>query len=216
MIQQTLVNAANSGIPEVVEEIIEVFPGLVHHTNEMGQNIFHIAILNRCEDVFNLIYQFREEVRHLIVTKRDSNDKSCLDLILDLKKEQKLNLRASAAGAALQNCSGSRGFRTKETTTSGPVYTEAHEELVKEGEKLMKDAATSCTTIVALVTAVLFAVAITVPGGNDGNNGIPILFEDRGFIIFVILDAFGLFSSISYVVMFLSILTSRYSVIDFL
>ncbi|XP_059668782.1 ankyrin repeat-containing protein ITN1-like [Cornus florida] len=80
----------------------------------------------------------------------------------------------------------------------------------------MKDTATSCTIIAALVTTVVFAAAITVPGGNDRNKGFPILFEDRGFITFVISDALGLFSSISSVVMFLSILTSRYSVTDFL
>ncbi|XP_059647541.1 ankyrin repeat-containing protein ITN1-like isoform X1 [Cornus florida] len=223
IIQTSLVSAAVSGIPEVVEEIIEVFPDLVYHTNEMGQNIFRIAILNRCEDVFNLIYQFREEVRHLILTIKDVNNKSCLDLIVDLKKEQKLNLRGSAAGAALQMQRELQWFKevekhsiTKERTISGTVYTETHEELVKEGEKWMKDTATSCTIIAALVATVVFAAAITVPGGDDDKSGIPILFQDKSFILFVVSDALALFSSVSSVLMFLSILTLRYSIIDFL
>lgn len=96
------------------------------------------------------------------------------------------------------------------------VFTEAHKELVKEGEKWMKDTASSCSLVAALIATVMFAVAITVPGGNINDNGHPIFLKDTAFIIFGISDVFSLFSSVAALLMFLSILTARYAEDDFL
>ncbi|XP_059633233.1 protein ACCELERATED CELL DEATH 6-like isoform X2 [Cornus florida] len=229
IIKSSLMSAASSGIPEVIEEILEVFPELAYCRNEKGQHIFHVAILNRCESVFNLIYQFHEEVRQIILSTVDSNSNRCLELVADLGKEQKLHLRASAAGAALQMQRELQWFKevekssfdhfdynTDKRSTPRIIFTETHEELVKEGEKWMKDTATSCTIIAALVATIVFAAAITVPGGNDDISGLPIFLQDKAFIVFIISDVLALFSSVSSVLEFLSILTSRYAEIDFL
>ncbi|KAF7148150.1 hypothetical protein RHSIM_Rhsim03G0044300 [Rhododendron simsii] len=80
----------------------------------------------------------------------------------------------------------------------------------------MKDTATSCTIVSALIATMVFAAAITVPGGNDGKNGIPLLSKRKAFVIFGIFDAMALFSSITSVLTFLVILTSRYAEEDFL
>ena len=61
----------------------------------------------------------------------------------------------------------------------------------------------------------MFAAAFTVPGGSD-SRGIPNLLHEKSFMIFAISDMLALFSSITSVLMFLGILTSRYAEEDFL
>ncbi|KAK3021140.1 hypothetical protein RJ639_045913 [Escallonia herrerae] len=101
--------------------------------------------------------------------------------------------------------------------TPSMVFIKEHRELMIEGEKWMKDAANSCTIAPALVTTVVFAAAITVPGGNHGNTGLPIFSKEAGFIIFAISNGISLFTSTTSLLMFLSILTSAlYTEHDFL
>lgn len=95
-------------------------------------------------------------------------------------------------------------------------FSKNHIELVKEGERSMKETATSCTVVCALIVTMMFAAAFTVPGGNNGDTGFPILFKDRAFRVFIIADAISLFASTTSVMLFLGILTSRYAEDDFL
>ncbi|PRQ53103.1 putative PGG domain-containing protein [Rosa chinensis] len=96
------------------------------------------------------------------------------------------------------------------------VFTKYHKELMKEGEKSMKETATSCTVVGALVVTMMFAAAFTVPGGNNQDTGAPMFLKAKGFMIFIISDAISLFSSTTSVMIFLGILTSRYKEDDFL
>ncbi|XP_059669053.1 ankyrin repeat-containing protein ITN1-like [Cornus florida] len=96
------------------------------------------------------------------------------------------------------------------------IFSETHKELMIEGEKWLKDNANSCTIVTALVITIVFAAVITVPGGFDNNNGFLILSKDKAFTIFIISDVLAFLSSTSFLLMFLSIITSRFSVIDFL
>lgn len=104
----------------------------------------------------------------------------------------------------------------KDRQTPRMVFTAEHKDLVEKGEKWMKDTATSCATVAALVVTVVFAAAFTVPGGNNSDVGIPIYLNETSFMIFAVSDALGLFSSSTSLLMFLGILTSRYSEEDFL
>lgn len=96
------------------------------------------------------------------------------------------------------------------------VFTEAHKQLVKEGEKWLKDTESSCTVAATLIATVVFAAAITIPGGTSNENGHPIFSKDRAFIVFGISDALSLFPSVAAILIFLSILTGRYAEVDFL
>ena len=80
----------------------------------------------------------------------------------------------------------------------------------------MKSTATSCMLVATLIATVVFAAVITVPGGENNNTGVPIFLREKWFLIFVISDAMALFSSSASIIMFLSILTSRYAENDFL
>ncbi|RZC48268.1 hypothetical protein C5167_041223 [Papaver somniferum] len=92
---------------------------------------------------------------------------------------------------------------------------------MEKGEKWMKDTSTSCMVVAALIATVAFAAAIAVPGGNisDGSskkNGLPVFLNKDLFMFFAIADALALVSSITSVLMFLAVFTSRYSEEDFL
>ncbi|KAJ8545184.1 hypothetical protein K7X08_017767 [Anisodus acutangulus] len=104
----------------------------------------------------------------------------------------------------------------KDGKTPGQLFTEEHKLLLKEGERWMKDTSNSCMIVATLIATVMFAAAFTVPGGNNSDEGTPILLKQNAFAVFVISDAVALFSSIVSIIMFLSILTSRYTEVDFL
>lgn len=99
--------------------------------------------------------------------------------------------------------------------TPAMVFTEEHKMLVKKGEEWMKQAATGCSLATTLIATIVFAAAISVPGG-DGENGKPKFFKEKSFTIFDISDALSLLSSIAAMIVFLSILITRYAEDDFL
>ncbi|KAJ1431088.1 PGG domain [Sesbania bispinosa] len=96
------------------------------------------------------------------------------------------------------------------------LFTETHEELVKDGEKWAKGTAESLTIVGTLITTIVFAAAFTVPGGYNQETGVPIFLHDKLFIAFLIADAISFFTSVASVLIFAGVLTSRYTEKDFL
>ncbi|KAF3956320.1 hypothetical protein CMV_018538, partial [Castanea mollissima] len=111
-------------------------------------------------------------------------------------------------------------FMLEYTNTNGKrpreLFTESHKELLKEGEQWMKETASSCTVVAALIVTIMFAAAITVPGGNKQDSGLPTFLNEKVFMVFIISDALSLLSASTSLLMFLGILTSRYAEEDFL
>lgn len=99
--------------------------------------------------------------------------------------------------------------------TPAIVFTEEHKELVKEGKKWMKDAATSGLVAAAFIATIVFAAVITIPG-DYADNSHPKLYGQTTFKIFCISNALSLFSSISVIIMFLSFFTACNGEQDFL
>lgn len=64
------------------------------------------------------------------------------------------------------------------------LFTEENMLLLREGEKRMKDTANSCMIVPTLIATMVFVVVFTVPGGNNGDDGIPILLKLNGFTAF--------------------------------
>jgi len=81
---------------------------------------------------------------------------------------------------------------------------------MKEGEQWMKDTATFCIVVGALILTIMFAAAITVPGDNNQNTGLPMFLKKKVLMLFIISDSLSLFSLSTSVLMFLGVLTSRY------
>nr|GEX41166.1 putative reverse transcriptase domain-containing protein [Tanacetum cinerariifolium] len=96
------------------------------------------------------------------------------------------------------------------------VFTREHANLVKEGEQWMKTTAESCSITAALIVTIVFAVAITVPGGSNQETGILLFRKEIAFTIFAVADAISLFLAATSLLVFLSILTTRFSEKDFL
>ncbi|KAL7224897.1 hypothetical protein ACSBR1_026219 [Camellia fascicularis] len=218
--------AARLGIREVVEEIIESIPQIIWLDDTDNLNIFQLAVIYRCENVFNLLYQMSRHTQSLMI-KMNSSQNSILHLAGQLAPPNKLNL---VSGAALQIQRELQWYKEVEKfvipsyiekqnhrgETPSTVFTNNHKDLVVEGEKWMKNRATSSTIAATLITAIVFAAAITVPGGNNNTSGLPIFSTEKAFIIFVVSDAIALFMSTTSLLIFLSILTLRYAEDDFL
>ncbi|XVF29511.1 hypothetical protein REPUB_Repub15cG0129700 [Reevesia pubescens] len=180
-----------------------------------------LAVLHRREKVFNLIYK-------MCLSQKWVASYPCKD------KENILHLAGRCIpsrhinGAALQMQREMQWFkaverfvhpllleeRNDEKKTPREVFDDEHKELVKEGEKWMRDTATSCMVVDALIIAMVFAAIIAVPGNNE--KGIPNFRHETLFNVFVIADAAALFSSSFSLLLFIRILTSRYAEGDFL
>lgn len=91
--------AARLGIHNVIEMIVEAFPdAILAWQPDSDQFIFHVAVLNRSEHVFNLIYQMSDhKYKFSDLTDRDGNN--LLHAAGKLAPSHKLN---QISGAALQ------------------------------------------------------------------------------------------------------------------
>ncbi|XP_047952686.1 uncharacterized protein LOC125198376 isoform X2 [Salvia hispanica] len=165
--EDIMLTAAESGNPDVVEEIVKTFPHAIHCVNSSNQTCLHLAIKNSCERVFNLMYQTSNYGYHYS-NKIDDSGNSILHLVARLAPPHKLNL---VSGAALQMQREIQWFQE---------------------------------------------AAITVPGSNQSESGYPMFYKSVAFKIFAVSDAVSLFTSTTSLLMFLSILTSRYAEQDFL
>ncbi|XP_059657274.1 ankyrin repeat-containing protein NPR4-like [Cornus florida] len=217
--------AVEFGNFEFIVELIRSYPDLIWKVDEESRSIFHIAVMHRQEKIFKLIYGIGAH-KDLITSYKDANNTNMLHLAGKLAPSNRLNI---VSGAALQmqrellwfkevekNVQPLyREMRNTEGRTPRMLFTEEHKELVKEGEKWMKDTASACMLVAMFITTVMFAAIFTVPGGNS-NEGTPNFLQAKSFIIFAISDASALFSSVTSILMFLSILTSRYADEDFL
>ncbi|KAL9691075.1 hypothetical protein QQ045_011492 [Rhodiola kirilowii] len=214
--------ATKHGIHELIEECLSRYPGLIWHHVE-GLPLFMAAIKYRHVKVFNLVHQVTGYVH--FVTKKFGKD-NALHLVGRKASPHRLS---TVTGAALQMQRELQWYQevekfvepsfrealNKENKTPRMVFIDEHKDLVEKGEKWMKDTASSSTLVAALIVTVSFAAIFTAPGGNK-DNGIAYFLRDSTFILFVISDAVALFSSVTSVLMFLAMLTSRYAVDDFL
>ena len=86
------------------------------------------------------------------------------------------------------------------------LFTKKHEKLRRDGEKWMRDTANYSMVVSVLIGSIMFTGQVA-----DGLNKDPHL-----FLAFTVSTAASLFGSSTSLIMFLSILTSRYSYEDFL
>ncbi|CAI9262260.1 unnamed protein product [Lactuca saligna] len=217
--------AARQDAYEVVDEILMRCPEAIRYKDKSGYDIIQIAVIHRSEHIYELI-KILGERRNVYRTIEDSSQNNMLHLVGRLAPTHKLKLRT---GAALQlqrelqwrevvKKMVSPAYITKENIfneTPDMVFTKEHKHLVKEGEQWMKTVAESCSITAALIATIVFAAAITVPGGSNQDTGIPVFTENVAFKIFAVADAISLFASSTALLMFQSILTGRFSEQDF-
>ncbi|KAI5578292.1 hypothetical protein POPTR_008G023400v4 [Populus trichocarpa] len=218
-------NAVKNGIVEMIVEMVKVCPNLMHTFDKNGRVFLMSSVAHRQEKIFSLFYGLEgRNGNFLSVT--DVFDNTMLHCAGELSPSTQL---ARISGAALQMQRELQWYREVESIvnpraktycnqngeTPGQLFTKSHEKLMAAGEKWMKQVATSSTVVGALIITVMFTAAFTVPGGNK-DTGFPVFLHEKSFLIFIISDAISLFASSTSVLMFLGILTSRYSENDFL
>ncbi|XP_016652491.1 PREDICTED: ankyrin repeat-containing protein At3g12360-like [Prunus mume] len=219
--------AIERGMVEFTDSVLQARPDLMWISTKIQGNLIHFAIECRQEKIYSLIYRLDKRKRTLIGLSADMSNNFALHMAGMLSPRAKLD---NISGAALQMQRELQWFkevetiglpRVKECTnregmTPHELFTKNHKEMVKEGERWMKETATSCTVVGALIITIMFAAAFTIPGGNNGETGFPIFLYKKLFMAFIVADAMSLFSSTTSVLMFLGILTSRYAEEDFL
>ncbi|MFS7917533.1 putative PGG domain-containing protein [Helianthus anomalus] len=221
---EALFEAVRRDIYEVVDEILFTSPDAINCKDGEGYNIIQLSVLNRAEKVYNLIYHIIERTKsHMI----DSSSNNLGHLVGRLAPSFVLG---RTTGAALQLQRELLWFKEVEklvlplqltekniyNETPAMVFTTEHQDLLKEGEMWMKTTAESCSITAALIVTIVFAAAITVPGGSNQESGIPLFKKEITFTIFAVANAFSLFTATTALLLFLSILTTRFSEKDFL
>ncbi|KAB2610274.1 ankyrin repeat-containing protein [Pyrus ussuriensis x Pyrus communis] len=226
-LEEALLVAVEQGHVEYITHFFEDFSYPVHYTNDKRQSLYQIAAECRHHKVYNLIYALShsDRIQEIVGTK----DKFGNNMLHTVASITPLSQIYHIQGAALQMQRELQWFKevesvanpkdceavNKKNMTPREVFIENHKEMWKEAENSMKETATSCTVVGALIVTIMFAAVFTVPGGNNGDTGLPTFLTKKVFIAFVFSDAISLFSSTTSIIMFLGILTSRYSQDDF-
>ena len=97
--------------------------------------------------------------------------------------------------------------------TAMEIFTETHKQLIKEGGEWLLKTSDSCSVVAALIATVAFTASATVPGSTE--KGKPVLENDLAFQVFSISSLVSLCFSVTALIMFLLILSSRYQVSEF-
>ncbi|XP_074293718.1 uncharacterized protein LOC141620857 [Silene latifolia] len=208
--------AVEVGNVEFVTTLIGRYPDLIWKLDEKHRSIFHVAVQFRRETIFRLIFEIGA-IKDLLATyiHKDTGD-NILHLAAKLPSSDRLNC---ISGAALQMQREMLWFKVvedivqpqlaesknEEGLTAKALFTQQHKELRKEGEEWLRKTAGSCSVVATLIAGVVFGAALKVPAS-----------QDAWLWIFVISDSVSLISSTASILMFLSIMTSRYAEKDFL
>ncbi|KAL0010128.1 hypothetical protein SO802_005236 [Lithocarpus litseifolius] len=180
------------------------------------KRIFHIAVEKRYENIFNLFYELGP-IKDLIADKIDGGGNNMLHLVARMAPQEKLN---AISGAALQMQRELLWFKevervvsptfkemkNNEEETPYALFEKSHETLRKEGEKWMRNTANSSMVVATLIGSIMFS----------GQPTDELKLNPNLLLVYSISSAIVLFCSSTSLIMFLSILTSRYSYDDFL
>lgn len=111
-----------------------------------------------------------------------------------------------------------RERKNADNLTPHELFTRDHEDVVRLDEKWMTAIACQCMVVARLIATMVLTAALTVPGGYNQEDGIPIFHSETAYQVFVIADAISLLSSTTSILyMFVSVFfSSNYSELDFL
>ncbi|KAI6679111.1 hypothetical protein NL676_032992 [Syzygium grande] len=223
---QVLVRATARGVSELVKLCIQFFPELIWIAPN-GVSLVAHAVKYRRERTLGLFLKVSSTNEMSLVpaptlekTKRIMKEaaeyKPTLDEVINVSGAAFRMQRELQWFKAVESCTMPIMRTYYDEGTYWKIFVDKHKDLLESGEKWMKDTANSCMLISTLIATVLFAAAFTMPGGNDDKTGVPLLLGQDSILVFAISDGLGLFSSVTAILIFLAILTSRYEAQDFL
>ncbi|XP_057431617.1 ankyrin repeat-containing protein ITN1-like isoform X2 [Lotus japonicus] len=218
--------AAQVGNFEFLSVVMSTYPDMIWELNTMDQSIIHIAALHRHASIFNLIHEIGP-TKDIILTFIDKKKNNLLHCVAKLAPPDRLNIVSGAALQMMLELSwfeevkkmmlpSSLEMKNSEDLTPGELFTREHADLLKRAEAWMERTANSCMVVSTLIATGVFSAAFSLPGGNNDNTGSPNYLEKPSFLLFALSDATALISSSTSILIFLSILISRYAEDDFL
>ncbi|KAG6619476.1 hypothetical protein I3842_Q096300 [Carya illinoinensis] len=187
-----------------------------------------LGVLHRQEKTFSILYGLDGMIMNSLTCLQDGNKNNMLHMAGMI--EDAIRQINQIPGAALQMQRELQWFKEvkiivlpkfKETKnqdglTPRQLFTKNHADMKEKGEQWMKNTATSCTVVGTLIITIMFAAVFSFQGDNNQSMGLPKSLNNFLFNVFIISYALSLFSSSTSILMFLGILTSRYSEEDFL
>ncbi|KAK3200076.1 hypothetical protein Dsin_023491 [Dipteronia sinensis] len=220
--------AAEEGNIDFLSILIHKNPALILKVNEAGHTIFHTAVSYRHKNILKLLYEIPSMKDVIFAVEVGKEKNNILHLAAKLPPDQDgLNVGAGAVFLMQRELLWFQEVRklmppifaeakNKDSETARTLFFKEHKGLMKEGEEWMKRNAESCMLVATLIATVVFAAAITVPGGVKEDTGAPNFLKKAAFMIFAISDTISLVSSSCSLLTFLSIFTARYAEEEFL
>ncbi|CAH1423745.1 unnamed protein product [Lactuca virosa] len=219
-----LLLATKHGCPQIVEEILTLYPQAIEHIDQDGRNILHVAIKNRNHEIFDMVVNTRY-AKERLRGKIDNDANTLLHMVAEEVEDVDSDLKGPAY--VLQD--NMRMFKKVEkicttldkmklnsrSKTAEQEFNEGNDKRRKEAKEWMTENAKNYTVVAVLIATVAFAAAYTVPGGPNPKTGQPVLKEKPLFFFFTVADAMSLSAALTSVIMFLNIITSSYRFKDF-
>ncbi|CAL0309043.1 unnamed protein product [Lupinus luteus] len=220
-IESPILIAARTGVAEMVESILDKFPVAIHDVDINNKNIVLLAIENRQPRVYRLLSKM-DMIKETAFRHVDNQGNSAVHLAAMYRNHKPWRV----PGAAMQMQWEYKWFKNSmppnfyerynnKGQTAKQIFINTHGHLVKEGSKWLCNTAESCSVVAALVAAVAFTTSTAIPGGPNQENGIPIFQGRPAFKLFALSSLVALCSSVTSLVLFLSILSSRFQEKDF-
>ncbi|XVF65194.1 hypothetical protein PTKIN_Ptkin09bG0227600 [Pterospermum kingtungense] len=219
-----IIIAASKGITEMVDKILEKFPVAIQDVDAENKNVLLLAVENRQTHVLQFLTQ-KKNLHDAVFHHWDNQGNNALHLAATYGNYKPWLI----PGSALQMQWEIKWYKfvkksmakyllvhyNKKGQTPKQIFTETHKALVKDGSEWLTKTSESCSVIAALIATVAFATAASIPGGVNQETGKPILQNEPAFGVFAISSLVALCSSITALVFFLAILTSRFEEKDF-
>ncbi|KAL2340244.1 hypothetical protein Fmac_008184 [Flemingia macrophylla] len=221
-----LFDAVKVGNVGFLSELISQYPSLIWEVDSENRSIIHTAVLHRHASIYNLVHEIGP-IRDIIVTfEEDGSKNTLLHLAAELAPRSQLEL---VSGAAFQMSAEIAWFKEVKKImpasliwkknsgdfTAEEFFTEKHENLRQKAEGWMKRTAEFCMLISTVIATGVFAAAINIPGGMNDQTKDPNYLNKKSFQLFAISNAISLITSATAILIFLSILVSRYAEHDF-
>ncbi|XWS13428.1 hypothetical protein CRYUN_Cryun36dG0036600 [Craigia yunnanensis] len=216
--------AASKGITEMVDKILEKFPVAIQDVDAENKNVMLLAVENRQTHTFQFLIE-KKNLHEGVFRHWDNQGNNALHLAATYGHYRPWLI----PGSALQMQWELKWYKfvkksmekhllvhyNKKGQTPKQIFTQTHKTLVKDGSEWLTKTSESCSLIAALIATVAFATAANIPGGVSQNTGEPVLRDEPAFGVFAISSLVALCFSITALVFFLAILTSRFEEKDF-
>ncbi|XP_027164215.1 uncharacterized protein LOC113764496 isoform X2 [Coffea eugenioides] len=221
--ETSILLAAKMGISEMVEKILKTFPVAIQDLDANGKNALLLTVENRQIKVFDLLMTMK--LPEFVLYQIDNEGNSAMHLAAKFQEHKPWRI----PGTALQMQWELKWFKHVKTSmppqcfiqynkkyeTAREIFTKTHEKLAKDGSEWMLKTSESCSVVAALIAAVAFATASSIPGGVNQDSGHPVLEREPIFRVFSVASIVALCFSVTALVFFLAILTSRCEQRDF-